>query len=329
VIVTDQFRHEAFIYRDEDEFLAGAVPFIRDGMSLDEPTLVAVDREKAERIRAELGADSHGVEFADMRQVGRNPARILPVWREFVREHTGSGRRVRGIGEPVWPGRSPSELTECRHHESLLNLAFDAGAPWWLLCPYDATALDEEALRVARECHPYVAESGTSHRSDAYRDPFGGPSPLATPLSAPPPEARAEKIGLDGLAAMRANLRENAIEAGLSPRRAADLVLAVNELVTNSIRHGSGAGTLRTWHLHGAFYAEVSDDGRIAQPLIGSERPTTAQASGRGLWMVHQLCDLVQLRSGAEGTVVRVEMALDAMEPGALHGDRHEHGLVH
>src|SRR2546421_585138 len=77
------------------------------------------------------------VEFADMAKVGRNPARIIPVWRQFVSERAAGGGRIRGIGEPVWAGRGPSELAEAQRHEALLNLAF-AGTPgMWLLCPYD------------------------------------------------------------------------------------------------------------------------------------------------------------------------------------------------
>jgi hypothetical protein len=51
---------------------------------------------------------------------------------------------------------------------------------------------------------------------------------------------------------------------------------------------------------------EVADAGVIEQPLVGRLRPTVEQEGGRGLWIANQLCDLVQVRSGAEGTVVRL-----------------------
>ena len=35
------FLHDAFVYRSADEFLAGALPFIREGLALDEPILAA------------------------------------------------------------------------------------------------------------------------------------------------------------------------------------------------------------------------------------------------------------------------------------------------
>jgi anti-sigma regulatory factor (Ser/Thr protein kinase) len=57
---------------------------------------------------------------------------------------------------------------------------------------------------------------------------------------------------------------------------------------------------------------EVRDARYIAQPLVGRFRPDGPQPHGRGLWLVHQVCDLVELRSSAAGTVVRVTMRHDA-----------------
>ncbi len=45
-----------------------------------------------------------------MREVGRNPASIIPVWQQFVDE--SEGRPVRGIGEPVWAGMGPTEIAD-------------------------------------------------------------------------------------------------------------------------------------------------------------------------------------------------------------------------
>jgi anti-sigma regulatory factor (Ser/Thr protein kinase) len=88
--------------------------------------------------------------------------------------------------------------------------------------------------------------------------------------------------------------------------RVEDLTMAVNELAANSIDHGGGGGVLRWWIEPGALLCEVQDAGRIADPLVGRRTPRLDQPRGRGVWMVHQLCDLVQIRSSAAGTVVRV-----------------------
>ena len=51
---------------------------------------------------------------------------------------------------------------------------------------------------------------------------------------------------------------------------------------------------------------EVADQGRMQDPLSGRLDVDYERASGRGLWMVNHLCDLVQLRSSEAGTTVRL-----------------------
>jgi hypothetical protein len=48
----------------------------------------------------------------------------------------------------------------------------------------------------------------------------------------------------------------------------------------------------------------------MGEPLVGRVRPTPDAQSGRGVWIANQLCDLVQIRSGRSGTVVRVHKSL-------------------
>ncbi len=100
-------------------------------------------------------------------------------------------------------------------------------------------------------------------------------------------------------------MREHASSVGLDEMRTMDLLLAVTELATNSLRHGGGEGVLRTWREPDALVCEVSDRGRIADLLVGRRAPQPSDEGGRGVWMANQLCDLVQVRSGDAGTVVR------------------------
>ena len=106
------FRHEALIYAGAADFLAAAVPFIRGALEAGEPALVAVSRANTQLLEGKLGKDASQVRFADMEMVGLNPARIIPFWRDFLDEN--GSRPVRGIGEPVWPGRGSDEIDECQ-----------------------------------------------------------------------------------------------------------------------------------------------------------------------------------------------------------------------
>ncbi len=95
---------------------------------------------------------------------------------------------------------------------------------------------------------------------------------------------------------------------GLGECTTDDLVLCVDEMASNSLLHGGGDGVLRMWREPIEVICEISDAGSIADPLVGRENPALDRLGGRGLWMANQLCDLVQVRSGASGTVVRLHV---------------------
>jgi anti-sigma regulatory factor (Ser/Thr protein kinase) len=312
------FRHEAFFYSGEDSFLAGILPFIREGVDAGEPVMVAVDPVKIELLRRSLNGSSDSVAFVDMLELGRNPALIIPAWRDFVAGNAGDGRRVRGIGEPIWAERSHSELVECEHHESLLNLAFADSSELWLLCPYDTGTLRPGVLRNAARNHPLIDDHGVSRESHTYVEPEATGAPFDGPLADPPVEVdRLAFASPDDLKAARRFVADHAGGEGIDPDRADGLVLAVDELVTNSLRHGGGRGVLRVWREDDYVVCEVSDAGRIADPLVGRIPPPFDQPNGRGLWIANHFCDLLQIRSSSAGTKIRARLGPLATPVGA------------
>lgn len=299
------FSHEALLYAGEEGFLAGTVPFVRAAVASAEPILVVVSARKIGLLRSELGGEADAVEFADMEQVGGNPARIIPVWRRFVDEHASGGHRLAGVGEPVWPERSAAELAECERHEALLNVAFGGAPGWSLLCPYDTATLAPAIVETARRTHPVVRRGALQERSASYR-PDGEAELGAEPLPEPTTRPDEWRFADGPLEQVRRFVADRARRAGLEAGAAEDLVLAVNEVAANSVRHGGGRGVLRVWRSKEGLVCEVRDDGHISQPLAGRVHPTSDAERGRGLWMVNHLCDLVQLRSSARGTIVRL-----------------------
>ena len=103
-------------------------------------------------------------------------------------------------------------------------------------------------------------------------------------------------------------MAREAIAAGLSERNRDGLVLAANEVATNSVRHGGGGGIIRLWQTEDALLCEIHDTGHIEDPLVGRVRPAPEQLGGHGLWMANQVCDLVQVRTFPGGNVVRLHM---------------------
>ena len=140
-------------------------------------------------------------------------------------------------------------------------------------------------------------------------DDAGDPDACSSPPSEPGTRPAHLRFGHHGLADVRRFVASTSRARGLPPARLADLVVAVNELATNTVCHGGGAGTVRMWEEGDSVVCEVSDAGHIAEALVGRRPPDAYGEDGRGLWMVHQLCDLVEMRSTAAGTVVRVHMS--------------------
>ena len=246
-------------------------------------------------LRTRLRTSADRITFADMAVVGRNPGRLISIWDDFMRSHSSHSGAVRGVGEPLWGGRSADEVVECEIHESLLNLAFADADALHIVCPYDAATLPADV----------VSRATSTHGSE----PAAGNGALSAPMRPAPIGAHTRTFRAVDIRALRHELSDLAVHVGLRTSRTEDLVLAANEIATNSIRHGGGAGTLLAWIDGDAVVCEISDEGQITDPLVGRRRPPADAAGGRGLWLAQQLCDLVQVRSDAQGTVVRLRMA--------------------
>lgn len=304
------FRHEAFLYRGPQEFLAGTLPFVQEALDLGQPVMVALEPERLEPLRAALPADAP-VFWVDMTELGANPARVIPALRAFVEEHGGPQTPVRALGEPLGACRRPEEVVEFQLHEALVNLAVDPDTPLWLRCPYDVDVPDPAVLEEASRSHPALVEDDDYRGSLSY----GGLDHAGTIFASalPEPYEPVDTLAFDDgtLSAVRPAVLARAAVAGLSAARSADLALAVSEAVTNSVRHGGGRGELRLWEQDGALVCEVRDHGRVEDPLAGRRMPAPDGDGGRGLWLVNQLSDLVQLRSTPSGTAVRVHSWLD------------------
>lgn len=320
------FRHEALLYSGWAEFVAGTVPFIREGVQAGEPVLVVESVDKIQMLRAALGHDQHAVLFADMAEIGANPARIIPAWHEFVADHHQAGRRLRGIGEPIWSERSSDELVECQRHESLLNVAFGRGRPWWLMCPYDVEKLGPSVIDEARRSHEFVSERGASRRSETFRGLHESGAPFASPLSDRGMDVMKLAFGPGDLGSLRGLVARHAGRAGLSEARASELVAAVNEVATNSLVHGGGGGTLRLWQEDAAIVCEVRDTGHFDSPLADRRPPSRNASDSRGLWLANHLCDLVQIRNLPEGTTVRIHMRRNPKQHLSVVPDRQPGG---
>ena len=237
-----------------------------------------------------------------------NPARIIPAVMTYARQQTG--RPVSCVGEPIWPGRTAAEMLEATRHEALINLAF-RNSPVTFVCPYDSAGLPGWVMADAASTHPAVVTDGKATASASYLGPSDLPPRCNRALPRPP--ARAEPLGYrDDLGPVRSFVLSRAKHAGLTPPRIPDLVLAISELAANTLRHTDGGGTVQVWRSREEVICQVADAGQITDPLIGHRTPPDERAGGYGLWLVNQVCDLVQARTGRAGTTIRLHMRLHA-----------------
>lgn len=301
-------RHEAWLFTSADDFAAAVADFVHGGLRAGEPVCVALGPRQADAVRDRLGATALDVDFRDMAELGRNPSRIIPALAEFIAARRAQPIRV--VGEPIWAGRSQQAISECVRHEALVNTAF-AESPLWWICAYDVSALDPGVTATAWWTHPAVVRSGVRRLNPAYRSP-AEVAALDEPLPAPPADAATVPLEAGALDGLRGFVRIEGRESGLSRTQVEDLVLAANEVVTNVLIHGglSAAvlGTVSVWRENDHVVCDVSGAGCIEDVLVGRRPPGLSPEGGRGLWMVNHLCDLVELRSGQEGTVVRMHM---------------------
>jgi serine/threonine-protein kinase RsbW len=115
----------------------------------------------------------------------------------------------------------------------------------------------------------------------------------------------------DAITSVRHDIAGCASTAGLGGLRLDGFVLAVNEIMTNAVRHGAGRGRVRLWRTATGLRCEVRDDGR-GEPVHfnGHTLPPTEATGGRGLWLARTLCDTFDVETGRDGTRVELTMAI-------------------
>jgi hypothetical protein len=300
------YRHEAFLWKGQADFVDGLLPFIEDGVDAGEAVMVAAIPEHGEWLSDGLGSKASEVQFVDITQLGRNPARIIPACQQFLRDWSGHGRPARAVGEPLWEGRRPEEVLESQLHEALMNVAVDPELPFWVLCPYDAEHLDADVLAEASRSHPALATKESYQGSRSYRGHDHAQAMFAGDL--PPMDGPVTVISVtqDSLAAAAETVILQAACGNLGSNQVISLTHAVRRLAGDSLTRGARQLTVRIWDRPDVLICEVADTTVIRDLLVG--RRLVQPPGDDAVWFANQVCDLVQVRSGGSGTVIRLHM---------------------
>jgi anti-sigma regulatory factor (Ser/Thr protein kinase) len=127
-----------------------------------------------------------------------------------------------------------------------------------------------------------------------------------------------QTFSADNLFALRNAVAAHAAAAGLPSPRVADLVLLAHELASNAVRHAGATpaapARLRLWitATPRAVVCEIGDDGPgLDDPgRAGIEPVAPTAGDGRGLWIVRQVADHLEIVSGPTGTTITATFLL-------------------
>ncbi|ANY07043.1 ATP-binding protein [Pseudonocardia sp. HH130630-07] len=301
--------HRAVPYRDPDhqaESLAGP---LAAALERGARAIVVVERRCRVALERLLGRDAGVLFRRPERMHSAPPFTVAGRWSRAVRAALADGAPdVCTVGQPCpVPGTDPAYWTR-------LDLALDHALrdlPVQMLCCFaDGAAARADAGALHDELLVDGVPVPSGHRRRPLRDLLAeNPQPPPADLGAPLVEL---PIRLGDLGSMRRVVHRQAVLSGCGPGRADDLVLAVNELLSNGIEHGSGAPVLRMWRTPDGLVAEMADPAAVHLPFPGLSAPPAAGTRGRGLWLASELTDVLQVWTAEDdpgrvrGTVVRV-----------------------
>lgn len=283
------------------------VPFLEGGLAAGEPTVIAIGEKTAELVRAAM-PDTPNLSFAPSRDGSTRPATVIKCYQQMLAAYVASGaQQIRVVGEVPHPGVG-APWDWWGRYEAAINRTWD-DLPIWGLCPYDTRTTPNHVLDDVVRTYPYLATADGQHAgNDRYTDPVvfltERRSSSADPLESAPPIS--ELVNPTPAAARRAVL-DASRDTRLPATDVEDLVLAVNETVTNAIDHGRPPVQLRLWPSPDRIVVIVTDHGAgPTDPFAGLVPPAKAPAGGLGLWLTHQLCNLVTFDQSEQRCTVRL-----------------------
>lgn len=299
------FQHEALIFGSDEEYLAAAVPFLRDGIEVGEPTLLSVSARQRELVEGELGD-----EMGELRVLGPDeysqPFSTIRFNHGIVSAAVEAGAtRVRVLGA-VPHGEGHDAWHKWSRYEAAINRLF-AALPVWGMCPYDTRDTPDEVLADVRRTHPMLA--GVTGDNTHYVNPAefvagadrADPNPLeaAEPaLTLVDPNPRDARHAIAAFAA----------GAGLDRAAVEGLEVAVGEVVTNAWIHGRPPVSLGAGAASGRVLVSVRDGGTGPVDPFAGYLPGNllGREGGFGLNLAYQLCRRVSVAADPDGFTVRM-----------------------
>jgi anti-sigma regulatory factor (Ser/Thr protein kinase) len=282
------------------------IPFLEEALEAGDPAVAALDERSNDLVRAALGEPS-GVLFVDGHAQQKRPANTVRAYQELFSEQAALGaRQIRVVADVPHPGaREPWGWWG--RYEAAINRLYE-NFPVWGICAYDTRITPARVLDEVTRTHPFLVSAGLHVPNPTFESPetflAGARRASPDPLEQTPPTVEL----VDPSPAMaRQAAHETARVARLEQVDVDDLVLVVNEAVTNGICHGTRPIHARLWAGPDRIVVTVTDQGQgPTNPFVGLVPTSSSKSAGLGLWMTHQLCNHVTLDTGAHGYTLRL-----------------------
>lgn len=307
---SEQFRHLAMGFRGASTVLSAATPLLRAAVAREEAVWVAVDDPSRADLQHRLGrAASAGVVFADPAGDYGYSAQSTAARRAIqLRAATRVGGRATVLAQHG-PRRDFGSAYWCEV-EACCNVAL-TGVAVTMICLYPV----DDGGRMTPAAywnHPELLRGDTARPNPEHRLPeqvlASTPTPPAPPLGEPARRLDFGPVAVVALRDVRACAEQLGKRAELTASRREAAAVAVSELVSNTLEHGTGRGTVSWWVEPGRMIAEVHDAGRVRSTTVGLRPPTPAEPRGRGLWLARKLSSSLHIWTDPTGTHARCEI---------------------
>ncbi len=294
-------RHNAFIYGSPDEYLARAVPFLKDGLEAGEGAIVAHTKPGMAIMREALGPDAARVTFVDVSSAYTQPARTLAAYHRVYAGQLQKTPKLRAVAD-VQFGPDPREWDLWTGYEAVFNRSF-SHLPAWVLCSYNANGTPDSIIEGVWQTHPEVVAVDAWSKSGLYQDPDRLLRRI-TPSPEVLPHLRSIPFGRN-LEQLRESLAPELIAAGFGEAKTLESLVAVTEVATNATQHGAGIDDVRIGRARGRLVCEIIDRGSgFDDPTAGFLAPRAG--IGRGLWVARQLTWRIEFFHSPGGFTARI-----------------------
>lgn len=300
-----RFRHALVLRDDPQDVLALLLPMASAARERGGIVALSVSDDAERALRERLG-DAGVTTLTPLTRAARESGQTVAAWRaRELRAMASAGREIVVLAEhdADLDGPDGSYWTE---YEAALNISL-GGLPVTQVCAYPQLPLHRVVADAALANHPLLLQGAELVANPDHRAPAEvlTTMPVSAPYVLGPPDVFLRYNTFE-LSRVRRAVEDAMQDSRLDPERAEDMVLAVNEIATNAVEHGSAQAELFVWASPDELVCELHDEGELGLPLIGLAPPHPSQARGRGTWIARQLCDALHVWRDDSGTHVRL-----------------------